>query len=604
MGSIRMAVSSGAPIRAVKSSPRAALVALALALALQGSTAMARSFAPAARIVHFDGESVRAPAGWPVIRLAARPRACVRLDRRAVYLGSPGANQVCPAGAIGRRRAILVDPAARTRAARARAEASRSPAAHVSAASSYTGPGFDACTAPSRRSMTAWGSSPYRVIGVYIGGLNRGCSQPNLTASWVGEQIADGWNLIPTYVGLQAPTSSCSSCAQLSAASATAQGVAAAEDAVEQARAVAIGPGSPIYFDMESYARTTSASRAVLTFLAAWTNQLHALGYESGVYSSGASGIADVVDEVGSGYPLPDDLWSANWNGKATAADPYVPSTTWIGHRIHQYAGGHDETWGGVTINIDNNYAEGGVVGTASPADADPKGKLEAVSSPLPGQVGVAGWAFDPDVPTQPLAIRAYVGTGKGRGVPYELGPIASLARSDIALIHSTAGPSHGFSVSFPVVASGPQRVCVYAVGIGEGADKALGCRRVGIRVPIVLSDLKATRRAIWVTLRCQWPAGTACPGQILLRANVHLYDSVRRGKQRVLRTRTIRARLARRTFQLSGGGSHAFSIQLSRRGQLLTRGAPQLRAQLTVAIPGGSRARGITLMPGRGLPR
>jgi hypothetical protein len=600
MGSIRMAVSSGASVGARKWSPRVALAALALALAWQGSAGAASSFAQAIRKVHFRGEAVRVPASWPVIRLAERPRTCVRLDRRAVYLGSPSPNQRCPANAIGRRQAILVDPGAR-----APARASQAPTAHVSAASTYAGPGFDACTAPSRRSMTAWASSPYRAIGVYIGGLNRGCSQPNLTASWVSEQIAAGWNLIPTYVGLQAPTSSCDSCAKLSASSATAQGVAAAEDAVEQARAVAIGPGSPIYFDMESYARTTSASNATLAFLAAWTNQLHAFGYESGVYSSGASGIADMVDQLGTGYPLPDDLWSANWNGRATAADPYVPSTAWIGHRIHQYSGGHDETYSGVTINIDNDYAEGGVVGTASPSDADPKGKLEAVGSPQPGQVSIAGWAFDPSVPTQPLAIRAYVGGGQGgRGVPYELGPVASLARSDIALIHRTAGPAHGFEVSFPVVASGRQRVCVYAVGVGEGSDRALGCHTIGIRVPIVISNLRATRRALWVTLRCQWPAGTECPGQILLRANVHLRELIRGRGRRVVRARTIRAQLARRTFRLSGGMSHAFAVRLSSRGRLLTRGATQLRAQMLVAIPGGSRGRGITLTPGSGLPR
>jgi hypothetical protein len=602
MGLIRMAVSSGALARAWKPPPKVALAALALVLAWQGSAGAANSFAQPIRVVHFRGETVRAPASWPVIRLAERPRTCVRLDRRAVYLGRPGANQRCPAGAIGRRRAILVDPGARARAARLRAQASRIPSAHLSAASAYTGLGFDACTAPSQRTMSAWGASPYRAIGVYIGGLNRGCSQPNLTASWVAAQIAAGWNLIPTYVGLQAPTSSCGSCAKLSASSAVAQGSAAATDAVEAARVAAIGPGSPIYFDMESYTRTTSASNAVLAFLAAWTSQLHALGYESGVYSSGASGIADLVDELGSGYQEPDNLWSANWNGRATAADPYVPSTAWTGHRIHQYAGGHDESYGGVTINIDNNYLEGGAAGTAAPG-AGPKGRLEAVSSPRPGQVSISGWAFDPSVPTQPLAIRAYIGES-GRGIPYELGPIASQARSDVALSHRSAGPAHGFNVSFPVVASGRQRVCVHALGVGEGSDRVLGCRTVGIRVPIAISEIRATRRAIWVNLRCQWPAGTQCPGQILLRADVRLYDTVGRGKRRVTTTRTIHARLARRTFNLTGGGSHAFSVHLSRRGRQLTRGATQLRAQLLVAIPGGQRGRGLTLTPGRGLPR
>jgi Rv2525c-like, glycoside hydrolase-like domain len=576
-----------------------ALVALLVAAAGFPGTAGAKT-------IHFRGETVRAPASWPVIRLASHPRTCVRLDRRAVYLGRPGANPRCPAGAIGRRRAILVDPGARARAARQRAQASRVAPAHLSAAAAFTGLGFDACTAPSRSSMSAWEGSPYRAIGIYIGGANRGCSQPNLTASWVADQVAAGWHLIPTYVGLQAPTSSCGSCAKLSASAAASQGTATADDAAEAARAVAIGPGSPIYFDMESYARSSSASSATLAFLAAWTARLHALGYSSGVYSSGGSGIADLAAKLGGAYLEPDDLWIANWDGRATSSDPYVPAGAWEGHRIRQYRGGHDETYGGVTINIDNDYVEGSTAGTAVASGDDPKGHLDSAASSQPGQVTIAGWAFDPNAPTQPLAIRAYVGGKPGQrgAAPYELGPVAVQARSDIALSHPSAGPAHGFDVTFPVVASRRQRVCVYAIDVGAGSDKALGCRTVGIRVPIAISSVKGTRKALWVRVACQWPAGTQCPGQILLRARVRLRQVVRRGGRRVVTTRTVRVPIARRGFQLTGGQGHAFSVRLSRRGRLLTRGAAKLRAQLLVAIPGGSKSHVLMLRRGRGLPQ
>jgi glycoside hydrolase-like protein len=319
----------------------------------------------AAKTIHFRGQAVDVPAGWPVYKLAENPRMCVRMDRRAVYLGRPGARQDCPSQAIGRRRAILIDPGA-ARVDRAGASALSTPAAENAASGSdeYTGLGFDACAAPSSRTMAAWEDSPYRAIGVYIGGLNRACSQPNLTTEWVSEQVVEGWHLIPTYVGLQAPTSACTSCAKLSPGLAIAQGIAAARDAVADAQSIGIGPGSPIYFDMEAYTRTSSATRATLTFLAAWTEQVHELGYTSGVYSSSASGIADLAGQVGEDYPLPDDLWFANWNGNRNALDPYVPADAWTAHqRIHQYRGGHDETWGGTTINIDNNYVEGATVG-------------------------------------------------------------------------------------------------------------------------------------------------------------------------------------------------------------------------------------------------
>jgi glycoside hydrolase-like protein len=545
-----------------------------------------------AKTIHFRGETVDVPAGRPVFRLSERPHMCVRLDRKAVYLGHPGASQRCPAEAMGRRRAILVDPGARARpAAGARARASGRPPAHVSTAD-YTGLGFDACTAPSRRSMSAWGGSPYRAIGVYIGGLNRGCSQPNLTASWVAEQTAAGWHLIPTYVGLQAPTSSCSSCAKLSSSTSTAatQGTEAASDAVNQARIAGIGEGSPIYFDMESYSRTAGAGNATLSFLAAWTARLHVLGYQSGVYSSGASGIADLAAKYGSTYLEPDEIWFANWNGRASAAsDPYVPAGAWAGHRIHQYNGGHDETYGGVTINIDNNFVEGATAGGSSSND-DPRGSFDAVSSPAPGQVQITGWAFDPDAPQKPVSIRAYMGgeADESGATAYELGSVASLENASLPALYPRAGAAHGFDVSFPVVGSGRQRICVYALDLGPGSDQLLGCRDVGVPVPILLLRTKAAGNAVRVRVRCAWPEGTQCPGQIVVRARVPKRFVVHRRGRRVVRSKLVRRAIARRAFRLGGGKSRTFVVGLGGGGRLLAQSLARPEAHLLVAIPGG----------------
>jgi len=550
------------------------------------------------RIVRFGGEAVRVPAGWPVIRLAQRPNACVRLDRRAVYLGRPGPAQRCPANAIGRRRAILVDPSARSRGAAGRAGASGAPLARLSASSEFTGLGVDACAAPSRRAMRAWDSSPYRAIGVYIGGLNRGCSQPNLTASWVAEQVAAGWHLIPTYVGLQAPTSSCSSCATLSASAAGAQGTEAAIDAVEQARAVGIGPGSPIYYDMESYSRTASATNATLTFLAAWTARLHALGYASGVYSSAASGIADLVSRLGTSYLQPDHIWIANWDGRRTAEDPYVPDDAWAEHqRIRQYRGGHDETWGGVTINVDNNYVEGATAGSSVASEDDPQGSLEWIGSPLPGQLQVAGWAFDPNAPRRPVSVRVYVGGKPGRPgvVRHELGPIAVQPRPDVALLNAGLGATAGFGLSFPTVKSGREQVCVYAVDVGPGSDRQLGCRGVGVRRPMSVTAVETFPNAVRVTVACEWPAGTQCPGQVILRARVKVRVAGTSAGRRP-RLRLVRTAVARRPFRLTGGNVRSVHVPLTTRGRELTGGREELHAKLLVAIPDGRIGKPVVL--------
>jgi hypothetical protein len=548
-----------------------------------------------ARALDFQGEPVEAPRSWPVYRLSQHPGMCVRLDRRAVYLGTPSPNQHCPANALGRRRAILVEPRPTAAASRAALPAPSQPTAGSSAGGSvFTGLGFDACTAPSSRSMAAWrASSPYEAIGVYIGGLNRGCSQPNLTASWVSAQTAAGWHLIPTYVGLQSPTSSCSSCAKLSASQATAQGAAEASDAVAQAASLGIGPGSPIYNDMESYTQTTSASAATLAYLEAWTEKLHSLGYVSGVYSSSASGIEDIAGQIGSGYNLPDQLWFANWNGQANAADPYVPASAWAQHqRIHQYRGGHDESYGGVTINIDNNYVDGATVGTAAPiaANEDPVGYLDFAGSPVPGQLRVRGWALDKNAPTEPLAIRVYIGGRPGAtgAVQQDLGPVASQSRPDVGAKYRLAGSQHGFDVSFPTLKSGAQPVCVYALNAGPGADRLLGCKATTIPVAITLSHLKVKAGGVRVWIACAWPEGTECPGQLSLRTRVKVALPHRRGTPP--RIRAVTRSLGRRAFKLSGGRAHPFLIPYSAGGRALLKQRGRLETQLIAAIPGGRR--------------
>lgn len=65
----------------------------------------------------------------------------------------------------------------------------------------YTNRAFDTCTAPSLDAIGAWEDSPYRALGVYIGGDGRTCA--NLTASWVGAVSRLGWKLIPIYLGPQ-----------------------------------------------------------------------------------------------------------------------------------------------------------------------------------------------------------------------------------------------------------------------------------------------------------------------------------------------------------------------------------------------------------------
>ena len=386
-------------------------------LSLGAQAALAVGPASAAlQTVTYRGYEFSVPASWPVITTSRTATTCVRFDRHAVYLGDPGQNQDCPSGLLGTTEAILIqpapgpvpaavaaeDPASRRitvvslgievtasydtdpalvrqilasaslplpgtgaggtggPAAPERANAAARAAAPAAAATtvppgatSYTGRGFDACAAPSSAVMSAWKSaSPFGAVGIYIGGAERACAQPNLTAAWVAQQAAAGWHFLPTYVGVQAEFSQITSSAS--------QATAAAQDAVTQAAALGFGPGTPIYYDMEAYPASQESS--ALAFLSAWTTALHAAGYKSGVYSSSSSGVADLVANV-TKYAMPDVIWDALWNGAANTADPAIPASDWSGHhRAHQFLGGANATYGGDTVNIDQDYLDVNVI--------------------------------------------------------------------------------------------------------------------------------------------------------------------------------------------------------------------------------------------------
>jgi glycoside hydrolase-like protein/VCBS repeat protein len=238
----------------------------------------------------------------------------------------------------------------------------------------FTGYAFDACTAPSSATMKAWrAASPYRGAGIYFGGTNRGCTQANLTAAWVDQQRRAGWHLIPLYVG---PQASCTGATKkkylINNAQAGAQGAAAAGDAAYRARLLGLAPQSVLIYDMEAY-RTddVACKRGVLAFMNAWTARLHDLGYLSGFYSSMGSGGADqVANYAAPGYLRPDYVDFARWDLKPTVLDAGIPAAYWAPHRrMKQFQGGHVETWGGVSINIDRNYVDYAVLPAAGPAD-------------------------------------------------------------------------------------------------------------------------------------------------------------------------------------------------------------------------------------------
>jgi hypothetical protein len=242
------------------------------------------------------------------------------------------------------------------------------------ASSTFTGMAFDTCGAPSASTMTAWLASPYRAAGIYIGGSMRACGDGNLSASWVSHVRAQGWGLLPLYVGVQAPCVGQSGLATITPSKATALGTASADDAVSRAAHFGLGTGTPVYYDMEAYnSSAAGCTHTVMAFLSAWTTELHRRGYKSGAYGSTGSLMVDFARSIGtSGFVAPDDVWFAHWNQLQTSSDassyPKFPDSSWSAHqRVHQYSGGSTERWGGVSMNIDANWVDAAVAGTPVP---------------------------------------------------------------------------------------------------------------------------------------------------------------------------------------------------------------------------------------------
>jgi uncharacterized protein YraI len=240
--------------------------------------------------------------------------------------------------------------------------------ARSASATRFTGAAFDACDAPATATMQAWRASPFRGLGVYIGGPNRTCRQDNLTSTWVTTVSALGWRLIPIYMGAQAPCSTRK--VRFTTTSAAADGTRDAADAVARAKALGMLPGSAVYGDMENYPATDSACRAaVLRYLGSWTRELHRQGYLSGVYANLASGARHLAEAyLSTSLARPDVLWVARWDrDPALTGWAGIANTQWANHqRGKQYRGDHDETWGGVTITIDSDSFDAPVATVAA----------------------------------------------------------------------------------------------------------------------------------------------------------------------------------------------------------------------------------------------
>ncbi|WP_353951882.1 glycoside hydrolase domain-containing protein [Knoellia sp. S7-12] len=257
----------------------------------------------------------------------------------------------------------------------------------ASSATRVQGLFFDTCTAPSLAALAAWrGRSPYTGVNIYFGGRNRGCAQPNLTASWVSSATAAGWSLVPTYFGDQPYCVFGTKPNRYAASGAAARGTADGNDAVARARSLGLLAGSALYADVEHYDRAAvGCTAAVRTYVSEWTKALHRAGFLAGVYVHQDSGLRDLAASYNStSLARPDAVWMARWDNVATVTGwSTAGNTLWSEwQRAKQYRGDHVETWGGVSMNIDSDTIKGPVATVAKTYRVTSSGTLNVRSGP------------------------------------------------------------------------------------------------------------------------------------------------------------------------------------------------------------------------------
>jgi hypothetical protein len=212
--------------------------------------------------------------------------------------------------------------------------------------------GFDTDAYPGDAHMKIWkAASPYVFTGYYLHAPCHG------DRGWMGHRatlVAQGWHVVPIYVGQQ--TAGVSPCK--SAALSAQQGRADAKECAIIVAAQGFAKASFVYLDIE---RCDVFSGGLRDYLAAWTAELAAAGFGPGVYCHkyNAPDVRATALGALASYPqVQPRFWIV---GGATAdfdAPASRPSGSGIAFAdLWQRPVSIQRTFGGITIDIDEDLS-------------------------------------------------------------------------------------------------------------------------------------------------------------------------------------------------------------------------------------------------------
>jgi hypothetical protein len=190
------------------------------------------------------------------------------------------------------------------------------------------------------------------------------CTQPNLSSGYLNTVNSQGWSFEFIWVGPQAPGTGYAHQFSSTPSTAYTQGQNEASSAYNKLLSLGIGnsaANTAIVYDLDAV--NTTYQSAVNSFISGWINILHiSPAQKAGVYGSVCGSNLNALRNLS---PYPDFIWGAYYNGNPSTSNLYtgtcgVTSGNWINHqRLKQYNNTHNETWGGVTLSVDDDCANG-----------------------------------------------------------------------------------------------------------------------------------------------------------------------------------------------------------------------------------------------------
>jgi hypothetical protein len=212
-----------------------------------------------------------------------------------------------------------------------------------------------------------WSNTPFVFWGLYLGGVNWCCHGGSPLSAGYISTITHGtyqhWSLAPIWVGPQDPCWPYSGDKfSTDTTDAYNSGWGTGYWAHHEALSLGMGNNVPLTDDLEAFnTNDQSCVDAARAFVHGWDDYVT----YSGIYGSVGSPCPGGSDlpTYGSIYHPPGHIWGAHWDGNPNTYDMGgCLGNLWTrGQRLKQYLGPHDETWHGLTMNVDSDSVDGPV---------------------------------------------------------------------------------------------------------------------------------------------------------------------------------------------------------------------------------------------------